>query len=359
MKQTPARILALACGTLLLHAGVAGSSEPVPDHAALDLLGNELLPSIGSVIRMDPALDKLIAPDARIELVLNGFDWAEGPVWMWRRHSIVFSDVPRNMIYEWNASKDVTVFLNPSGNTGPGPGEGSNGLTLDSQGRLVIAQHGDRRISRLEKDGSFTTLAQYYKWNRFNSPNDLVYHSNGDLYFTDPPYGLKGGNSSPDKEIPFNGVYRVDAKGEVTLLDKELTYPNGIAFSPDEKTLYVAVSDSENPQIIAYNVQENGLLDLDTRRVFFDAKALKAAGGKGLPDGLKVDVHGNVWSTGPGGVLVLNPEGKHLGTISTGEATANCAWGNNGSVLYLTSDMYLCRIQTLTKGVGPGFQQAP
>lgn len=356
MNHSSFRVFAFACGGLLLAGGLAGASDSVPAPSKpYDALGLPVFSSIGSVIRLDPALDALIAADARPELLVNGFDWAEGPVWVWRRHAVLFSDVPRNTIYEWSLGDDISVFLKPSGHTGPGQGQGSNGLTLDDQGRLVIAQHGDRRIARLEKDGSLTSIAQYYKWNRFNSPNDLVYHSNGDLYFTDPPYGLRGGNSSPDKEIPFNGVYRVDRNGEVTLLDNELTFPNGIAFSPDEKTLYVAISDPAKPQVIAYDVKEDGTLNLKSRRVFFDAKPLQSAGGKGLPDGLKVDVHGNVWATGPGGVLVLTPDGRHLGTVNTGEAVANCAWGNNGSVLYLTSDMYLCRIKTLTKGVGPGF----
>ncbi|HAV61411.1 MAG TPA: gluconolactonase [Verrucomicrobiales bacterium] len=355
MKHTPARILPLSLCALMLAGAVQADDRPVVRRSPAEPPKEPVFPAIGSVIRLDPALDKLIAPGARIEKLAEGFDWAEGPVWVWRRHSILFSDVPQNKVWEWDFRHDKTVYLEPSGNTGPKPGQGSNGLTLDSQGRLVLAQHGDRRIARLEKDGSFTTIAQYYKWNRFNSPNDLVYHSNGDLYFTDPPYGLQGGNNSPDKEIPYNGVYRVDTKGEVTLLDGELTFPNGIAFSPDEKTLYVAISDSARPQIVAYDVKQDGTLNLKTRRVFFDAKPLKDAGGKGSPDGLKVDVHGNVWSTGPGGVLVITPDGRHLGTISTGEAIANCGWGHGGSVLYLTSDMYLCRIETLTMGVGPGF----
>jgi gluconolactonase len=313
-------------------------------------------PAVGSVIRLDPAMDRLVATNAVIEKVATGMGWAEGPVWVWRRHSILFSDVPKNRVYEWDFHHDLTVFLKPSGNTLVESGQGSNGLTLDPQGRLVLAQHGDRRISRLEPDGSLTSIAEFYKWNRFNSPNDLVYRSNGDLYFTDPPYGLDGGNTSPAKEIPFNGVYRVDKNGGVTLLEQELTYPNGLAFSPDEKTLYIAVSDPDKPAIMAYEVKPDGTLNVKTRRVFFDAAPLAKAGAKGSPDGLKVDVHGNLWATGPGGVLVISPEGKHLGTVSTGDLVANCAWGHDGSVLYLTSNKDLCRIHTLTMGIGPGFQ---
>lgn len=341
---------------LLVSGATAGAEEKkVVRRAPAEPRKESWYPAVGSVIRLDPALDALIPTNAVIEKVASGFSWAEGPVWVGRQDAIVFSDVPNNVVYEWSHRYDLHVFLKPSGNTGPRPGQGANGLTLDHKRRLVLAQHGDRRIARLEKDGSFTTLAEYYKWNRFNSPNDLVIHSNGDIYFTDPPYGLAGGNSSPDKEIPFNGVYRVDKKGEVTLLDQDLTYPNGIALSPDERTLYVAVSDDARPVVMAYIVKSDGTLNLKSRRVFFDGSALAKAGAKGAPDGLKVDVHGNVWATGPGGVLVLTPDGRHLGTISTGDLVANCGWGDNGSVLYLTSNKDLCRIQTSTKGVGPGF----
>ncbi len=344
------------CALLFAGATAGADERKVVRRAPAEPRKEPWYPAVGSVIRLDPAIDALIPTNAVIEKVASGFSWAEGPVWLWRRKAIVFSDVPNNVVYEWNHTYDLNVFLKPSGNTGPKPGQGSKGLTLDRNGRLILAQHGDRRIARLEDDGSFTTLAQYYKWNRFNSPNDLVIHSNGDIYFTDPPYGLEDGNKSPDKEIPFNGVYRVNKKGEVTLLEQELTYPNGIALSPDEKTLYVAVSDNARPVVMAYAIKPDGNLNLKSRRVFFDGSALAKAGAQGAPDGLKVDAHGNVWTTGPGGVLVLTPEGKHLGTVSTGDLVANCGWGHDGSVLYLTSNKDLCRIQTSTKGVGPGFR---
>ena len=357
MKPSLACVSTLTlCALLFSGATAEAGDKKVVRRAPAEPRKEPWFPSVGSVIRLDPAIDQLIPTNAVIEKLASGFGWAEGPVWIWRNHSIYFSDVPNNTIYEWNHRYDLNVYLKPSGSTGPKAGQGSNGLTLDNQGRLVLAQHGDRRIARLESDGSFTTIAQYYKWNRFNSPNDLVYHSNGDLYFTDPPYGLNGGDKSPDKEIPFNGVYRVDKHGEVTLLEAELTYPNGIAFSPDEKTLYVAVSDPAKPAVMAYEVKADGTLNVKTRRVFFDGAALAKAGAKGSPDGLKVDIHGNVWTTGPGGVLVLSPEGTHLGTIDTGDLVANCAWGHDGTALYLTSNKDLCRIQTLTMGVGPGFQ---
>jgi gluconolactonase len=310
-------------------------------------------PAMGSIQRLDPRLDALIPPDARIEKLAEGFDWSEGPVWIRQGGFLVFSDVPQNKVYRWSEGHPATVFLEPSGYTGkiPRGGEpGSNGLTVDSAGRLVLCEHGDRRVARLEPNGRKTTLAQYYKFYRFNSPNDLVYHSKGDLYFTDPPYGLLEKNADPAKELPFCGVYRLRPNGEVTLLIQDLTFPNGIAFSPDEKTLYVAVSDPDHPVITAYDVKADGTVD--NGRVFFDASAFKKAGLKGLPDGMKVDRKGNLFATAPGGVLILAPDGTHLGTIQTGEATANCNWGNDGSVLYITADMYLCRVRTTTKGKG-------
>lgn len=344
MKLLCSRRLVLALVGFLPAVGPVIASDVAPQRDV-----------VGSVTRLDPALDGLLPPGAVVERLTSGFGWAEGPVWIWRGGFLHFSDVPNNVVHQWNDRTGLEVFLKPSGNTGSDPGQGSNGLTLDHQGRLVLAQHGDRQIARLEPDGTFTTLARYYNWRRFNSPNDLVYRSNGDLYFTDPPYGLEGGNASPEKELPFNGVYRLQPGGEITLLDRELTFPNGIALSPDESTLYVAVSDPARPVVMAYPVRLDGTLDLKQRRVFFDGSALAKAGAQGLPDGLKVDVHGNVWTTGPGGVLVLSPEGRHLGTISTGDFVANCGWGHDGSVLYLTSNKDLCRIHTSTRGVGPGF----
>ncbi|MCX6897224.1 MAG: SMP-30/gluconolactonase/LRE family protein [Verrucomicrobia bacterium] len=307
--------------------------------------------TLGAIERLDPALDKLIPSGAVIEKLANGFDWSEGPVWMPVGGCVLFSDVPRNTVYKWKAGAGVSVFLKPSGYTGqPKPGQrepGSNGLTLDTEGRLVLCEHGDRRVARLEKDGRKTTLADRFEGKQLNSPNDLVFKSNGDLYFTDPPYGLPKLNNDPAKELPFNGVYRLARNGGLALLTKELTFPNGLAFSPDEKTLYVANSDPQRAIWMAYDVKPDGMLG--TGRVFFDATPLRR-GRKGLPDGMKVDYRGNVFATGPGGVLIFSPDGKHLGTLNTGEATGNCAWGDDGSTLYITADMFLCRVKTTTKG---------
>ena len=312
-----------------------------------------VFPTLGTIERIAPELDDLIPPGAVIEKLAGGFDWSEGPVWVKSGQYLLFSDVPRNIVFKWKEGVGTRDYLMPSGYTGSVPrgGEpGSNGLTLDSSGNLVLCQHGDRQVGRLEKNGKVTPIAEFYKFRRFNSPNDLTYKSNGDLYFTDPPYGLLGRNSDPTKELTFNGVFRLGKQGEVTLLTQDLTYPNGIAFSPDEKVLYVAVSDPKHAVWMAYDVKKDGTLE--NGRIFFDSTPM-VEGRKGLPDGLKVDLKGNLFATGPGGVLVFSPDGKHLGTINTGEATANCAWGGDGSVLYITADMFLCRVKTSTRGKLP------
>ena len=307
---------------------------------------------VPSIQRLDPALDALLAPEVRIEKLAEGFNWSEGPTWFQGR--VVFSDVPENVIYEWKPGQTAaSIFMKPSGLLKPRPGfreQGSNGLGVDAEGRLLICQHGERRVARVEKDGTQTALADKFDGKRFNSPNDLVLAKNGDLYFTDPPYGLDKLNDSPLKELAWNGVYRRAADGKIALVVKDLPFPNGIGLSPDEKILYVAVSESSAPRLMAYDVQADG--SLARGRVFFDATPLKSEGAKGSCDGLKVDAQGNVWATGPGGVLILSPAGKHLGTVLTGQATGNCCWGDEGSTLYITADMFLYRVKTKTKGAG-------
>ncbi|MCA9081632.1 MAG: SMP-30/gluconolactonase/LRE family protein, partial [Planctomycetaceae bacterium] len=228
---------------------------------------------------------------------------------------------------------------------------GCNGLLLDAQGQLVSCEHGDRRISVLTKDGGKRTLVDNYQGKRLNSPNDAVFKSNGDLYFTDPPYGLPNRWEDPRRELDFCGVYRLSANGELTLLTTEMTRPNGIAFSPDEKTLYVAQSDPEAALWKAFPVKSDGTLG--ESRIIHDATKHVAEGWPGLPDGMAVDQSGNIFATGPGGVYIFSAKGELLGRISTGERTANCTFGGaDGSILYVTADMYLCRIQTKTKGLG-------
>lgn len=309
-------------------------------------------PVLGRIHRLDPGLDALIPKDARIEVLASGFEWAEGPVWMKEGGFLLFSDIPRNAVMKWVEGVGVSVYMKPAGYTGVteyGREPGSNGLVADSEGRLVLCEHGDRRISRLEKEGGKKTLADSFQGKRLNSPNDAVYKSNGDLYFTDPPYGLPKQWNDPRRELDFCGVYRLSRDGRLTLLSREMTRPNGIAFSPDEKTLYVAQSDAKRAIWMAFPVKDDGTLG--PGRVFADVTSVM---GKlpGAPDGLKVDIHGNLFATGPGGVYVFSPGGKTLGRIETGERTANCAWGGDGSTLYLTADMYLCRVKTTTKGAG-------
>ncbi len=320
--------------------------------APFSVMAAEKIPAFqGRIERFDPAIDQLLAADVAIEKLAEGFNWSEGPVWY--KGELVFSDVPENTAYRWKEGMTrAEIFLKPSGLLTPQAGfrePGGNGMTLDRQGRLLICQHGERRVARYE-GGKFTALADRYEGKRFNSPNDLIVKRTGEVYFTDPSYGLEGINNSPLKEIPFNGVYRIGNDGKVTLLEKELTFPNGLAFSPDEKVLYVGVSDGKATRLVAYDVKADGTLA--NGRTFFDAQPLLKDGNRGLVDGLKVDRAGNVWSSGPGGILVISPAGKLLGRINTGQATANCNWGDDGSVLYITADMFLLRVRTKTKGAG-------
>jgi len=316
---------------------------------------------IGMITRLDPAFDELVDPKESMEKLDQGFDWAEGPLWIKRGEAegLIFSDIPRNVIMLWYETNKSEVLINPAGYTGAKKrtGEpGSNGLAHDLQGNLILCQHGDRRVAMIERSPrldalrnvQFKTLADKYEGKRFNSPNDLAIKSNGDIYFTDPPYGLEGNVNDPAKELDFQGVFRLAKDGTVTLLTKELSRPNGIAFSPDERTLYVANSDPKKAIWMKYPVNADGTIGEGT--LFFDATSMIKPNVKGLPDGLKVDAKGNLWATGPGGILVFSPAGKHLATINTTEATANVGWGNDGSVLYITADSIICRLRTLTRG---------
>ena len=296
-------------------------------------------------------------------MLAEGFDWSEGPVWVKGEllgqggGFLLFSDIPGNIVHQWSEVGGLRPWLKPSGYTGVisrGGESGSNGLTIDPKGRLVLCQHGDRRVARMDAPwhaptANFVTLAERYDGKRFNSPNDLVFHSSGALYFTDPPYGMVGKFDDPQRETDYLGVYRVSPDGQVKLLTDNRTAPNGIALAPDEKTLYVAQSDHQAPHIYAYDVQADG--SIANERVFFDATEL-AKNHRGMPDGLKIDQSGNLFATGPGGVLVITPAGKHLGTISTGQLISNCAFGDDGKTLYMTSDMFLARIRLATQGDG-------
>jgi len=288
-----------------------------------------------TIERLDPAIDALIPKNAKVEVLTNGYTWAEGPVWNAETGEVLFSDVPNNVIHAWNG-KEARVFMKPSGYTGVadyGKEPGSNGLTFDSDGRLVSAEHGDRRVSLLTKGGGKMTLADRFDGKRLNSPNDVVVHSSGAVYFTDPIYGLAGGENDHAREIDFCGVYGIAKDGTVTLVTKDLERPNGLAFSPDEETLYVANSHGPRAIILSVAMKEDG--SGGETKVFFDTKNLE---GKGAPDGLKVDTAGNLWATGPGGLLVISPDGKLLGRVLTGKPTANVAFGGkDGKTVFLTA----------------------
>lgn len=316
----------------LVRAGEPGGSAPVP-----------------RIIRLHPAFDVLVPENAVIEKVADGFAWVEGPVWDRKNGYLLFSDIPNNRVIKWQPGKGTSEFLKPSGYTGAesftGREPGSNGLTFDPTGRLVLAEHGDRRVARLESNGKKTTLADRYDGKRINSPNDVVFKSNGDLYFTDPPFGLPGLLSDSKKELPFQGVYRVSQDGKVTLLTRDLKAPNGIAFTPDEKKLYV--SDSLGGRWMVFDVTGEGTLA--NGRMLLDAADFKK-NGPGVPDGLKVDAQGNIFGAGPGGIYVIAPDGTLLGRLDFGVPTGNCAFGEDGSTLFVTSNTAVYRIRLTTKG---------
>lgn len=339
---------------LLLSGAVACS--PSGDETTEEL---PPYPILGSIERLDPTLDSLISPEAQLEILADGFEWTEGPVWVAEGDYLLFSDIPQNSVFQWSEQDSIVLYLKPSGSDDgqeAGKEPGSNGLMLDANQNLILCQHGARQISRMNAPlnnpkPEYIPLVDRYEGKRLNSPNDLVFHSNGALYFTDPPYGLPGGVDSPDKELDFQGVYRFSVEDSVlTLLTDTLTRPNGIAFSPDEKTLYVANSDPERARWLAYEVQDDGTIA--NGRVLHDATS-QVATEKGLPDGMVVHRSGHLFATGPGGVWIFRPDGTHLGTLKTGEATANCTFNADESVLYITADRYLARLRLMTGKAQP------
>lgn len=301
--------------------------------------------TIGAVERIDPEINRLISEDAVLETLAEGFSWSEGPVWVPELKAVLFTDVPKNKAYRWDETSGLQVYLDPSGYTEHAPNEkkaGANGLILDKEGNLLLAQHGDRRIAKmlapLEAQTPFITLVDTFEGKRFHSPNDLILSEEGDLYFTDPPYGLNG-DEDLLREIEYNGVYRLSSEGETTLLYSDLTRPNGLAFSKDESVLYVANSDPKQNLWMAFDHMEG---KLENPRIFFDATAIDKPG---LADGLKVHSSGAIFATGPGGVLIFSAQGKHLGTIQTPGRAANCAFDEDETYLYITANKYLTRIK--------------
>ncbi len=303
-------------------------------------------PGFGFIERVDPRFDDLVPLDARIERLADGFVFIEGPVWIQDEYRLVFSDVRDNIIYQWTEDEGVSPLISPvfEGDPTGLRSVSPNGLTLDSRGQLIICEHGNRLISRLEPDGSRTTLVDNYQGRRLNSPNDAVYGLDGWLYFTDPPYGLEGLEASPLRELDFNGIYRLGPNGELQLLNADQSRPNGIVLSPDDLTLYVANSDENQMVWYEYDILERGLSE---PRIFYDVTDRP---GTGVPDGMTVDLAGNVFATGPGGVWVFSPDGTHLGTIQPDEVPANVAWGDDGYTLYMTARSGLYRILLNTEG---------
>ena len=307
----------------------------------------------GTITRVTPAFDALVPRDAQIEKLADGYMFTEGPVWVRRGQPgpyLLFSDIPANAIRKWSPTEGTSDFMYPvfDGDPGDRSQVGSNGLLIDGEGRLVLCEHGNRRVSRVENDGSLTVLADRYDGKRLNSPNDAVFHSNGWLYFTDPPYGLAGQDVDPDKELDFNGIYRVSPEGEVELLVHDQTRPNGLGLSPDERTLYVANSDRSDKVWYAYDVLEDGTLA--SGRVFYDVNDQEAPG---AADGMAIDRNGNLFATGPGGIWVISPDGTHLGSIQPDEVPANAGWGDDGNTLYMTGRTGLYRIRLNTGGAIP------
>ena len=305
----------------------------------------------GSVQRLDPALDKLIPAGARIEKVTGNLQFAEGPVWVRNGGYLLFSDIPANAILKLTSAGEITAFRKPvfARAFPDGVQIGTNGLTLDRQGRLIACEHGNRRVSRTEKDGRITTLADRYEGKRLNSPNDLVCKRSGDIYFTDPNSVARNNPPDPNNdfktELDFNGLYRIPAAGKLELMVKDMPYPNGLAFSPDEKKLYVANSRPGKFWMV-YDIQPDG--NPANGKMLLDATN---APGDGVPDGMKVDSAGNLYATGPGGIWIVSPQGKHLGTIVLPEIPANCAWGDaDGKTLYMTARTGLYRIRLNVTG---------
>lgn len=303
----------------------------------------------GTIEFIDPALNKLINKDAAVEIIAEGFQFTEGPVWVEKEKMLLLSDIPANCIYKWTEATGKTLYLSGAGYTDSakrGGFMGPNGLVVSEAGELLICQHGDRRIAVMDAplqapQNRFRTVAAGYDGRRFNSPNDLCFAGNGDLYFTDPWYGFEKGTNDPKREIGFHGVYRVDKTGKVTLLIDSIEAPNGIAVFPDGKTLLVANSDSRKKRWYTYSIMPDG--SLTDARVFYDVSNETGQGGC---DGLKIDAQGNVFATGPGGVWIFTERGKLTGRIKiNGTSVTNCALSADGNTLYLTATKYLLRVK--------------
>jgi gluconolactonase len=328
-------------GAAIWTASCSKQSEPPAAAAA------EPGAAAGTIVRLDPALDDLVPKDAHIEKLAGGFTFIEGPLWR-PSQALWFSDVVGNVVRQWTPDGKVVEILTPGGYDGnslPAGGfNGPNGMTAGKDGAVLLCQHGNRRIVRIDKDKKVSTLVDKFEGKKLNSPNDLVFRSDGSLFFTDPPYGLPKGDDDPAKELPFNGVFRL-ADGKVQAIIKDLTRPNGIALSPDEKVLYIANSDEKHKVWMRYDLAADG--SVSNPKLFADVTTEKE---DGVPDGMKVDSRGNVYASGPGGLWVFSPDGRHLGTIKPAETPANCGWGDDGKSLYITARTGLYRIKLAVAG---------
>jgi gluconolactonase len=307
---------------------------------------------VGTIVRLDPAFDAIVAKDTVLEKVAGGFQFTEGPLWR-SDGRLWFSDVTGNVVRSVTPDGQVKVLIeNGGGVTSAPPGSfiGPNAMVADKDGYVLLCQHTNRRIARLDHDLKQTAYLDKFEGKRFNSPNDLVFKSDGALYFTDPPYGLLKQDDDPAKELKFNGVFRY-AKGKLTAVIRDLARPNGIAFSPDEKYLYISNSDEKHKVWMKYDVNADGTVS--NGKVFFDVTGETEPG---LPDGMKVDSQGNIFASGPGGTWVFSADGKHLGTIKPGETAANCAWADDGKTLYITASTSVYRIRLLVPGEKPLYQ---
>ena len=305
---------------------------------------------IGNIIKYDDELDAIISTETRAEIIARGFEWSEGPLWLDQQQMLLFSDVPVNTIYQWTEANGTQIYLTPSGYTGiettQSKEPGSNGLVLDPDGHLVLCQHGNRQVARMDAPlneplSRFIPLADQYDQKKFNSPNDAIFNAAGALFFTDPPYGLPSqDDTDPTKEIAFNGIYKVKKDGSVILLADSISRPNGIALFPDEKRLIVASSDPAQPNWYVWEVEGDRLIN----GTIFHSAADHDRTWHGLPDGLKIDARGYVYATGPGGIYFFNSQGKKLGILRLENPTSNCAISKDQKTLYVTNDMYVLRI---------------
>lgn len=335
--------------TILLFTTVACNNEAQPEPES-SIAEDISVDTLGHIEIMGEGLEQILNTEAIPEVIGEGFNWSEGPVWVEDHNFLLFSDVPENRVYKWTEENGVEVYLEPSGFTGSeerGGESGSNGLIIDSEGALILCQHGDRRIARMnaplnQPEANFVSVADQFNGARFNSPNDVVQHSSGSYYFTDPPYGLEGYVNDPAKELDVQGVYRADSDGTVTLLTDELSRPNGLAFSPDESLLYIANSDNSRAIWMIYDITEDG--DIENGRVFFDATEFVGEG-PGLPDGMKVRRDGTIFATGPGGVWIFTAEAQPLGIIKAGVPISNIAFDDAEQTAYMTADGYLLKLE--------------